>query len=89
MLEAMAAGIPYLAGDNDGYRATTADMADRLLIDPKQIEAFADKIEELLFDTKQRKLYKSWAKKHVKQYDYKNIVKKYEKLFTNTVKANK
>ncbi len=86
LLEAMAMQIPYVAGDNAGYRFATGDASDKYLVDPTKPALLAKRIEELLYDEEARTIFKNWAKKRVRQYDYKNIVDEYEAIYEDLVR---
>jgi phosphatidylinositol alpha-mannosyltransferase len=81
LLEAMAMGVPYVAGDNSGYRYASADRADKYLINPYKPKLFAKKIDDLLFDQDERDSYRKWAKRYVKQFDYEKVVSQYERIY--------
>lgn len=85
LLEAMAMNIPYVAGDNAGYRYATGDKSDEYLVDPTHTQLLSGKIEHMLSDQKARDGYVLWAKKRVKNYDYKVVVDKYEKIYKTLV----
>jgi phosphatidylinositol alpha-mannosyltransferase len=81
LLEAMAMGVPYVAGDNPGYRYASAERADDYLIDPYDAVAYAAKMKQLLTDTKMRSDYQHWALERAKSYDYERIVDEYESIY--------
>ena len=86
LLEAMAMGIPYVGGDNPGYRFATGKMWEKYLVDPTSTGLFASKIEHLLYDEKARQEYREWAKKRVTSYDYKVVVDEYETIYKDLVR---
>lgn len=81
LLEAMAAGIPVVAGDNPGYTGVMSGTGAISLLDPSNTTEFARRLYIMLNDEPIRKVWKSWASKEVKQYDYSLIVDQYEKLY--------
>lgn len=89
LLEAMAMRTPYVAGDNAGYRFATGDMSDKYLVDPRQSDLLAKRIDELLYDDPKRQEFVDWAGKRISQYDYAKIVDEYEKIYKKTSKSAK
>jgi phosphatidylinositol alpha-mannosyltransferase len=73
LIEAMAAGAGVvLAGANPGYRTVMEDQP-KMLIDPRDTNAFADRLTELLKDEKEAAKIHTWQDQHVKKYDV-NVV---------------
>lgn len=69
LLEAMASGrSSVLAGNNPGY-ATVMQPRHDLLIDPKNIDAFAKKLQELITNSIARKDAADWGKAYVQGFD--------------------
>lgn len=85
LLEAMAAGLPIVAGDNPGYRAVLQGTGQISLVNPKDIKSFARSLGLLLSDSELRNNWQTWAQAYVQQFDYKNIVDQYEKLYKNAL----
>ncbi len=81
LLEAMAAGVPVVAGDNPGYVTVMSSTGRLSLIDPQNTPEFCRKLDLMLSDDGIRSIWKKWAQKTIKQYDYKLIVDQYEKLY--------
>lgn len=81
LLEAMAMGIPYIAGDNVGYRYASRDKADAYLVDPYDAKQLANKLEWMLTDENARAEYKIWAQNSIKTFDYEKIVNQYEAVY--------
>lgn len=81
LLEAMAASVPIVAGDNPGYQAVLRERGKLSLVNPKETEEFARRLSVFLGDNELKKLWCQWAATYVKQYDYPKIVDKYEKLY--------
>ena len=81
LLEAMAANVPVIAGDNPGYSGVMTDTGKISLVDPADTTEFVRRLELLLYDDYIRSAWQLWAEKTVKQYDYKKIVDQYEKLY--------
>ncbi len=69
LLEAMATGGGVvLGGDNPGYRSVLGDQP-LLLIDPRDSQKFADRLERLLTDQPLIAELRDWQAEHVKQFD--------------------
>lgn len=69
LLEAMASGrAAVLAGNNPGY-ATVMQPRPDLLIDPRDTEAFASKLQQLIMDGVMRKDAADWGQGYVKDFD--------------------
>jgi len=86
LLEAMAMQVPYVAGDNAGYRFATGDMSDKYLVDPTKTSLLAKRIEKLLYGDEVRDEYKKWAAKRVHKYDYRVVVDEYETIYKDLVR---
>lgn len=89
LLEAMAMGVPYIAGENPGYRYASAEMANQLLVDPYDAKAYADKLETLLTDERARKEYKLWAAERIKLFDYERIVSQYQEVYMQLINGRR
>ena len=81
LAEAMAMGAPTVAHPNDGYKWVLTETGRIGLVNCKDPEAYAHRLHLMQEDDGLRSLWQKWAKKHVQQYDYKNIVDSYEKLY--------
>lgn len=81
LLEAMAKGCVVVAGDNSGYSSVMVDRGKISLINPKNTEDFARRIDLLATDEVLREAWKSWAAKHVKNFDYDNVIDNYLKIY--------
>ncbi len=87
LLEAMACNIPVVAGDNPGYRSVLKERGTISLVNPKQTNEFAQKLELLLFDKELRKLWQHWAADYVKQFTYDKVVDQYEAMYKQLIKV--
>lgn len=81
LLEAMAMNVPYVGGDNVGYRFASGSRADQYLVDPTKPKLLADRLETMLYDDEARSSYKRWARRYATQYDYETIVSQYEDVY--------
>ncbi len=88
LLEAMASGAVVVAGNNPGYSAVMQGKGNLSIVNPKDTESFARKLELLLSDQELRKLWLSWAKQYIKQFDYEKITDQYESAYKQAI-ANK
>ncbi|MDB5164151.1 MAG: hypothetical protein JWS12_769 [Candidatus Saccharibacteria bacterium] len=86
LLEAMAMGIVTVAGNNPGYASVLREHGRISLINPKEIDEFASRLELLLTDQALRQLWQSWALDYVQQFNYEYVVKQYEDLYLQTHK---
>jgi len=73
LIEAMAAGAGVvLGGDNPGYRSVLGQH-EVLLVDPKNIKAFSDRLGLLLSDKELATDMHTWQNQQINQYDV-NVV---------------
>lgn len=86
LLEAMAAGVPIVAGDNPGYSAVMAETGRISLVNPKDYASFARSLSIFLQDKTIRKTWQKWASPYVAQFDYPNVVDSYENLYKKLCK---
>ncbi len=93
LLEALATGIVTVAGNNPGYAAVLQDLGSLSLVNPKDSEEFARRLDVMLHDMELRKLWKKWAKDYVKQFNYPRVVDQYlevyESAYTRHAKGTK
>jgi phosphatidylinositol alpha-mannosyltransferase len=81
LLEAMAAGIPTVAGDNPGYVAVMQETGALSIVSPKDTADFARRLELFVTDKGLRKHWVDWAQVYVQQFSYKNVVDQYERIY--------
>lgn len=86
LAEAMAAGAPVVAHHNDGYKWVLKDTGRISLVDCKNSEEYAARMQLMLEDNDIRLVWQKWAKKYVKQFDYEKIVDAYEKLYNENIR---
>ena len=89
LLEAMACGVPIVAGDNPGYASVLKDSGRLSLINPEDIPAFSRQIELLLEDEPIREFWQQWALKSVKDYEYSKVVDEYEAVYKLVIHRTK
>lgn len=85
LAEAMAAGVPIVAHNNDGYKWVLKETGRLSLVDCTDIEAYAERMQLLMEDNELRTLWQEWAKVYVKQFDYEKVVDAYEKLYRDNI----
>jgi phosphatidyl-myo-inositol alpha-mannosyltransferase len=86
LLEAMSLGVPIVAGDNPGYQSVMKDRGNISIVNPKNTDLFAKRLELLMTDTQLRTLWQEWAREYVKQFSYVDIVDSYELMYEQTCK---
>ncbi|PIZ62402.1 hypothetical protein COY17_02585, partial [Candidatus Saccharibacteria bacterium CG_4_10_14_0_2_um_filter_52_9] len=58
------------------------------IINPEDIAEFARRLDLLLNQPELRKLWQKWAKDYVKQFNYPNVVDKYEELYREALEQH-
>lgn len=86
LLEAMACGTPTVAGANPGYETVLKETGALGIVNSKDASEFARRLEVFLTNESFRKLWQTWAKAYVKQFDYRHIVDQYEALYNEACK---
>jgi phosphatidylinositol alpha-mannosyltransferase len=86
LLEAMASGTVTVAGANPGYSSVLQGTGSLSLVDPKQSDEFARRLELLLSDHELRAAWLNWAESYVQQFDYHKVVARYEILYKQVLK---
>lgn len=81
LLEAMAYGLPLVAGNNPGYAGVMKDYGATSIVNPKDIDEFARRLVLFLQDETLRNTWQKWAKDYVAQYDYSKVVDMYENYY--------
>jgi len=87
LAEAMASSAVTVAGNNPGYASVLSGLGQLSLIDPYDSKEFAHRMELLMLDEGLRDLWRQWAKKEVKQYDYRKVVTLYEEVYQRAADA--
>jgi phosphatidyl-myo-inositol alpha-mannosyltransferase len=88
LLEAMATGVVTVAGNNPGYATVLQDIGSLSLVNPKDSEEFARRLDVMLHDESLRKLWKKWAADQVPQYSYERIVDQYLEIYESAYKRH-
>ncbi len=89
LLEAMARGVPVVAGNNPGYTSVMRGQGAASLVNPKHNKEFAALLGRFLNDAALRSAWLSWAQKYVKQYNYPFVVDMYESLYKRALSKEK
>lgn len=87
LLEAMACGTVTVAGNNPGYESVMRELGQLSLVDPRDADEFAHRLELLLHDKALRELWQKWAKKYVRQFDYARVVNHYVQIYEQALVA--
>lgn len=72
LIEAMSSGALTLGGDNVGYTTVLGGQPE-LLVDPTNIEEFANRIDSLLSSPNEAKQFIEWQSEEVKKYDVAEV----------------
>ncbi len=89
LLEAMASGLPTIAGDNPGYACVMKDRGLLSLVNVKDTVEFARRLEVMLHDQEVRKVWLNWANDEIQKYDLKKVMDQYEEVYKKAVKSGK
>lgn len=83
MLEAMASGLPVVAFASGGIPQLVTHDVNGLLCEEKDVETLAVNINKVLNDRELRSRLVENGNKTVKEYDYKEIAKRYAEIYQN------
>ncbi len=81
LLEAMASGCVTVAGNNPGYDAVMSGLGQVSVVNPKDTQEFARRLELLTTDLALRKIWREWAKNRAEQHTYERIIDQYEAVY--------
>lgn len=85
LLEAMGAGTVVVGGDNSGYRCVLKERGMLSLVDPKDTEDLARRLQVFLDDKALRDLWLEWSDKYVENFDSVKIIDQYENLYKDVL----
>ena len=85
MLEAMASGVPVVAFASGGIPQLVTHDVNGLLCEEKDVKTLAENINKVFQDEKLRNRLIQNGNKTVKEYDYKEIAKKYSQIYLNAM----
>jgi phosphatidylinositol alpha-mannosyltransferase len=88
LLEAMAAGAVTVAGSNPGYSSVLKEKGAISLVNTKDSQEFARRLQLLMTDTDIRSLWLQWAKTYVKQFEYTKVADRYLTVYEEAMKAH-
>lgn len=89
LLEAMMAGLPIIGTNNGGIPEIIEDRKNGILVPPKDAEALADSIEEILSSSKLREKMSEKNQEDVrKKFEVKDMVKKTEEVYRSILQGN-
>lgn len=86
LLEAMAAEAVTVAGNNPGYSSVMKDTGAMSIVNVKDSDEFARRLQLLLSDKQLRKIWSDWAKEYVVQFNYPRIAKLYLSTYKSAIK---
>ena len=58
------------------------------LVNPKNTDEFAQRLELLLYDKELRELWNAWAIPEVKKYSFENVARAYEATYKTALATN-
>lgn len=86
LVEAMAAGLPIIAGNNDAYQNTLKDYPWKEgIVNPRKAGRFARALEKLVNDKRLRNKLSLWGKTNVKRFDPKKIALKHLEIYQSVL----
>lgn len=84
LLEAMAAGLPIVASNIEGYREVITDGREGLLVRPRDEIALADAICEVLQDRESAGVMGSFGEQTALQYSWPRVAEQVMDFYTET-----
>lgn len=81
LIEAMAAGLPYVASDIGGVREISPLSAQRFIVPVGDIDGYVEKIENLLYNNEIYEKFRDESLEWVKRYDIDRVVNMFRDLF--------
>jgi phosphatidylinositol alpha-mannosyltransferase len=84
LLEAMAAGLPIVASDIEGYAQVLTDEAEGLLVPPRDERAVADAVCRLLQDPNLRRTMGEQGQVTAQQYAWERVAEQVLDLYIKT-----
>ena len=80
LIEAMAAGTPFVATQVGGVRDIITKQQSLYIVEPKNPYLFAKKIIDLINNPHQRKILARTGLEHVEKYSLKNVIEIFNKM---------
>lgn len=81
LIEAMAAGLPIIAGNNEGYRKVITNNENGVLIDPEQPYQIAEAIGQLLESDEKRNNLSQRSLVDAEKYSWNRIIYDIDKVY--------
>ncbi|HET7060496.1 MAG TPA: glycosyltransferase family 4 protein [Candidatus Saccharimonadales bacterium] len=88
LLEAMATGTVTVAGNNSGYVDLMDEVGGISVVNPRDTEEFARRLDLLLHEKPLRDLWQKWAAGYVQQFNYPRVIEQYEELYKDAIKQH-
>lgn len=88
LLEAMAMGAVTVAGNNSGYVDLMQGAGGISIVNPRDTEEFARRLNLLMHEQSLRQLWQKWAAEYVQQFDYPHVIEQYEALYMDALKQH-
>ncbi len=83
LLEAMASGIPVIAGNNEGYRTLVSDGENGMVVDPKNIQQMTEVIKNAIDNPDLWKSMGKVGREMALKYDRKAVANMYLDSYSN------
>ncbi len=83
VMEAMACGLPTVAGDNRGHRALINNGKDGFIVEPNDYEAMAEKINFLLNDADLYNQISKSASENIRRFSKENVAVQMSSIYLN------
>jgi phosphatidylinositol alpha-mannosyltransferase len=87
LIEAMAAGVPVVAGDNPGYRCVVQSGVNGIIVNPVDPEAVARTLSGLLENTAERERLVRRGSADCLQYDWPAVIDRVEEQYRRMLKT--
>jgi phosphatidylinositol alpha-mannosyltransferase len=88
LLEAMAAGVPIVTTDIEGYRTVVRDGVEAVVVPPRDSAALASALAELLLDPLRRRSLAAAGRERVALYDWPALAARYIDLYENVLRRD-
>lgn len=85
LLEAMACGKPAVGAANSGYRWVLKGEGKQLLVPPRDVEALAQKLRELMDNPELRERLGRWGVQEASQYDWGKVASQIVEVYREAV----
>lgn len=85
IIEAMAAGLPYVASDIGGVREISPPSAQQFVVKVGDIDGYVEKMENLLYNNEIYEKFRNEGLEWVKRYDIDRVVDIFGDLFKSKI----